>query len=269
MTRPMSPWIRVLLLVNALVMASQAIGLLVPASIPFPVTVSPLNARFIGALYLAGVVGMVISAAGRQAADARILLLDIALVSLVLLAVTLGYWGDFTARRIPLIWLTVYALDPIAAGASFLALRSLGPARPGRHRFSGVFTGASIVFLVVGLLLLLTPGVALALWPWKLTPLLAQVYAPFFLAFALGCWLAAGETRTPAVLPVVASTACLAIGVLVASTLHLDRFVPGLATGAWFAAFGAALVIFGYALFRLSRPMKQPALADSSTDIGP
>src|SRR5439155_13083203 len=132
-------------LINVVLLAPQWLGLVAPSSIPFPVAVSPLNARFIGALYLAAAVGMILSAAGRDLADVRIFLVAFGIISILVLFVTVGYWGDFTARRVPVIWLAVYVVDPIAVVAAFLALRPLLPARPGRHGLSALFLVEAVV----------------------------------------------------------------------------------------------------------------------------
>jgi len=248
MVRTVPLWLRVFFVLNVLQDVALAGGLVVPESIPFPLTVTPLNARFIGALYLASAIGIILSAIVRNAIDTRIFVVGFGLVSLLVLIVTFLYWGDFTARRVPVLWLVTYAVDPIVTTATVVALNLWRPSQPGRHRLSALFLVQFVVLGIVGLALLLAPDALAALWPWKISPLLARVYGCFFIAFAVGAWLASGESRPAAILPVTASSFALMAFVIVASALHLARFTPGLPTAIWFGAFGIGAIAFAVAL---------------------
>jgi hypothetical protein len=249
-------WLRIFFGANVLQDLALGSGLILPASIPFPLTVSPLNARFIGALYLAAAVGMILSALAPSRVDTRIFVIGFGLVSVLVLVVTVLYWGDFTARRIPVLWLVTYTADPTVTAVTFVSWKLWRAGQPGRHALTPLFLAEFAVLGVLGMVSLLLPGLAVALWPWKITPLLAQVYGVFFLTFASGALLASSERRTSAILPVVASSCALAVLVLVASVFHLDRFTPGVPTALWFGVFGIAAVAFAVALTAL---LRQPA----------
>jgi hypothetical protein len=265
--RPIPIWLRALFLVTVVLLLPQGLGLVAPAQVPFPVTVTPLNARFIGALYLAAAVGMVLSALGRDVADARIFLIGFGIISALVLVVTLLYWGDFSERRVPVVWLATYVVDPIAVAASLLALRPLVPEEPGAHPFSGLLRAAAVLLGATGLVLLLAPGAAALVWPWRITALLSQVYGAFLLTFGVGAWLAAGERRGRSILPVVASTATLFLLAGLASSFHLDRFTPGLASAVWFGALAVGFVAFGLALVWLLLLVGLPALRPEGTVV--
>jgi hypothetical protein len=254
-------WLRALFLINVVLLAPQGIGFFSPSNIPFPVTVTPLNARFIGALYLAAAVGMILSALGRDLADIRILLFAFAVISVLVLGVTFAYWGDFAAKRVPIIWLATYVVDPIAAGTALLTLRPLRPGLPGAHRLSLLLRLEGGIFGVVGIFLVLAPATAALIWPWKINPLLSQVYGAFLLAFAVGALLASGEGRPAALVPPMASTLILVFLALIASLFHLDRFAGGLASEIWFGILVVAIVAFVIALASLVRPRARLALA--------
>jgi hypothetical protein len=254
-------WLRALFLINVILLAPQGIGFFSPSNIPFPVAVTPLNARFIGALYLAAAVGMILSAVGHDLADIRILLFAFGVISILVLGVTFAYWGDFAAKRVPIIWLATYVVDPIATAIAVLTLRPLRPAQPGAHPQSALFRVESGLFGVVGLFLVLAPGTAALLWPWKINPLLSQVYGAFLLAFAVGALLASSEGRPSALVPPAASTLALVFLALVASLLHLDRFAAGLASGIWFGVLVVAIAAFLIGLVSLLRSQSRPALA--------
>jgi hypothetical protein len=249
-----------LFLINVVLLANQGIGFFSPGNIPFPVAVTALNARFIGALYIAGAIGMLLSALGRDLADIRIFLFGFAVISLLVLVVTFGYWGDFAAKRVPIIWLVTYVVDPVASAAAILTLRPFRPAQPGVHRLSLYFAIESAVFGAVGIFLLLAPGIASLVWPWKINSLLSQVYGAFLLSFALGALLAVWESRSAAIIPATVSTVILAAFSLIASSLHLDRFAPGLASWLWFGVLAAALVAFAVVLVWLLRPTARLAI---------
>src|SRR5205807_4622439 len=104
-TQPMR-WLRAFLLVGAA--QGYAIGLtgfVKPASIVgFPLETTPLNDRFVASFYLAGAIGLTLTALARRSDDMRVLLTAFSFVTLVLLVVTLAYWSEFTAKRVPYPW---------------------------------------------------------------------------------------------------------------------------------------------------------------------
>ena len=244
-------WLRIFFAANVLQDLALGVGLILPASIPFPLTVSPLNARFIGALYLASAVGMILSALASSRIDTRIFVIGFGLVSVLVLIVTVLYWGDFTARRIPVLWLVTYTADPIVTALTVVLWKMWRAGQPGRHPLTPLFLVEFGILGVLGLFSLLAPDFAVTIWPWKITPLLAQVYGAFFLTFASGAYLASNERRQSAVLPVAASSFALAVLVIVGSAFHLDRFMPGLPTLLWFGGFGVGTIAFALALAAL------------------
>jgi hypothetical protein len=172
-------------------------------------------------------------------------------VSVLVLIVTILYWSDFTARRIPVLWLVTYTADPIATALTFVSWKMWRAGQPGRHPLTSLFLVEASVLGALGAFSLLAPDLAVAVWPWKITPLLAQVYGAFFLTFASGGLLASRERRPMAIRPVAASAFALAVLVLVGSAFHLDRFAPGLPTLLWFGGFAIAAIAFALALVHL------------------
>lgn len=252
--RPIPIWLRALFLINVILLLPQAIGLFAPDYIPFPIAVTPLNARFIGALYLAGASAMLLSGLGAELAHLRIVLFAFAIISVLVLAVTIAYWTDFASKGFPAAWLAIYLVDPIAAVAALVLLRPLHPAWPGVHRLTSLFVLESAVFGLTAIVLLVLPDFATLVWPWKINPVLSQVYGAFLLAFAVAALLAARESRPAAVRPTIAGTAVLAAGTLLGSMLHLDRFTPGVSSTVWFAVVVLTLIAFATALVLQTRP---------------
>jgi hypothetical protein len=202
---------------------------------------------------------MILSALGRDLADMRIFLFGFAVISLLVLVVTIAYWSDFAAKGVPVAWLAIYVVDPIAAAAALITQRPLRAAQPGTHRLTALFLVQCCLFGVVGLVLLAAPEFGTLVWPWKISPLLSQVYGAFLFAFAVGALLAVREARRAAVQPLVASTAVLAVFALVGSLLHLDRFTLSLASSIWFGALVLVSVAFIAALVWLLRAAAAPA----------
>jgi hypothetical protein len=107
-----------------------------------------------------------------------------------------------------------------------------------------LFIALAVGLGVVGLVLLLFPGTAIDIWPWKITRLLARVYSALFLGYALGGILCCWERRKSATRAVRLSSMFLGILVLVASAQHRDRFVSTRAELIWFMAFALLATVF-------------------------
>jgi hypothetical protein len=223
-------------------------GLLRPAHVVgFPLHTTPLNTRVVASFYLAGAVGLLLSALGPAAVDARIFVAGFVVVTAFLLLATLIYWSEFTADGVPYAWLVSYVLDPIV-GVFALCWLGLGPpAEAGTSRTSGVFAALFVVFAPLGVVLLLFPGTALAHAPWRLTEILARVYAAIAIAFALGSALAAFERRRLAVRPFALAAFTLLALVAIVSLVHRDRFVEGPASWIWAGIIAGGLVLLAFA----------------------
>jgi hypothetical protein len=156
---------------------------------------NPLAAAFLGAAYWAAV--PIEALAGRQPlwANARIAVPAVLVFTVLTLAVTLTHLGQlhlgsqFPAgtRIITVAWIAIYVLVP----ALMIILLAVQARTPGADppRSAGlpgwlyvVLAVQAIVLLGVGVALFAVPGQAGPLWPWHLTPMMAQ---------ATGAWLIA------------------------------------------------------------------------------
>jgi hypothetical protein len=241
-------------------------GLLSPADMQIPLRITPLNARFVAALYVAGGVGVLWGTFSRHRAQARLFVVAFAFATALILGVTLLRWSEFMAVGLPHqpIWMFDYVVDPLL-GLAVIRLAGLWPPwHTARHALTPVFIVQAVVLGVLGLALLLAPDTLAAAWPWTLPPVLGQVYGCFFLTFALGAALAAGEVEPRAIRGFVLSTLTLMALVLLASGLHVDRFKAEPVTVVWFAAFGVGLLVFAGALaveWRLTGPRRAEVVA--------
>lgn len=254
----MSPpprWLQAFLLLNVVQdFAIGVSGLLSPTHIVIPLKeLTPLNARFIAALYLGGGVVILLSAFVRRAVDARIALYALSVITALVLLMTFAYWGEFTRDGIPWIWMFTYLVDPVIAPFAIVALGIVEGAAPGRHRLTALFVGEAAVFGGCGIVLLFAPRAMVDAWPWALTPLLARVYASFFLAFALGAALAAFDRRPAAIRPFLTGSLALLSTTLLVSLVHLSKFDHGPGRWLWFLAHAVGIALFALALATLDR----------------
>jgi hypothetical protein len=95
------------------------------------------------------------------------------------------------------------------------------------------------------------------LWPWNLTPILAQVYSVFFLTFAIGALLCARDPRPEAGRIFVDANIVMLVLILAVSVAYAERFRPGVSTWLWYGLWGGALLAMVVAAWR--RPSERPA----------
>src|SRR5205823_11831291 len=102
MDRPMNWWIRGFLLFAAVQgLGIGLTGLLFPSEMQIPLRLSPLNARFVAALYLAGALGVLLAAFRPRRADARLFVIAFGAATLLILIITLLHWSEFMSDELP------------------------------------------------------------------------------------------------------------------------------------------------------------------------
>lgn len=248
--RPVPWWLRAYLLIamvqGMLVMGTS--GLFFPADIFIPIEVSPLNARFIGGLYMAGGIGVLLSALARSVDETRIFVIGFGLIATIATIVTFAYWDEFTAEGIPWIWTLTYILDAAIALVLFVMLGLWRFIRPGRHRLTPLFAAQAVVMGLAGLVLLFAPRTAIEHWPWGMTVILSRLYGTFFLTFAVGAAIAAWETWMPANRIFVISSFLLKLLSMAAALPHLERFTSTQAKVIWFGGFGIGALLMAIPL---------------------
>jgi hypothetical protein len=250
-------WLRLyflFVLAQALLIGSAIIQ---PAliTVVLPWDASPLNARFIAALYLMGAISALLCMLAARDAEVRISLVEIGFVTGVLLLITVPHFGEFTPRNFPYRWTIFYTIDPLVSALIWWRLRA--SARPsGWSPLAPLFLTYAAVLAVAGVILLSLPALAASLWPWALAPILGQVYSVFFLTFALGGLLAAREPGWAGVRVYVLANLCMLLLIIGVSLRHVDRFKPGPAMWVWYALCLTGAVAFSMALLR--RPGQRP-----------
>jgi len=118
-------------------------------------------------------------------------------------------------------------------GLVFLRLGWGAPGAPGPTPPRALWVVQAALFGAAGIVLLLLPAVARALWPWTITEPQSQLYSAFFLTLAVASLLAMRERSWAAVRWLVLMVALLAMLVLGVSLVHLARFTSGASTVVW------------------------------------
>ena len=195
--KPLAPGVRWLLFVAAVLVLLAGIQLSVfteQTGTHFAWTIiNPMAAAFLGASYWASVA--IEALAGRQVAwaNARIAVPAVLVFTVLTLVATLQHLdklhlgGSFAigTQIVTWGWIAIYALVPLLM-LIVLAIQLRIPGGDPQRSAAlpawvyGVLAGQAVVLLGLGVALFAAPAQTAPLWPWKLTPLLAQ---------ATGAWL--------------------------------------------------------------------------------
>lgn len=250
-----SGWLRfffLLVLVQAITIGRSLIWPdQIAANLPWPA--SPLNARFIAALYWMGAISALLCIVARRYAAVRISLIQIGVITGGLLLLTLPHLGEFTPDTFPYRWMILYTIDPLVVGLILWRMRRRDPAPAGRNPNAALFIVYAAVLAVAGVVLLVAPTLAAQLWPWTLPAILAQVYSIFFLTFGLGGLLAASEPRWEGVWIYVAANLVMLLLIIAVSLYHADRFKTGLTTWMWYGLCLAGALVLAAVFIRRPR----------------
>ncbi len=228
-----------------------------------PWLVPPLHARFLGSMYLSGAAFMLGDLA-RRYAEVRVVVPAIAIWTGMLFIVSLFHLGEFDYSRVQVwIWFAAYLIYPLIA--VWLTWRHRGEheplAGPELPRWARSYVLAQgIVVTLLALALLLVPNLMLAAWPWKITPLLAQLYSAPFLSYGLSSLILGRQQTWSEIRVAVIATLVFVAGVLLASIIHRELFVAmGPAAVLWFGGFAVATAMLGTLSAHSIRSGKSPA----------
>jgi len=221
---------------------------------------NPLAAAFLGAAYLAAV--PIEALAGRQAAwaNARIAVPAVLVFTVLTLAVTLTHLGQlhlgarFAAgtQIVTVAWIAIYVLVP-ALMLILLATQAHTPgADPPRPAglpgwLSVVLAAQAIVLLGLGTGLFVTPGPAAALWPWKLTPMMAQATGAWLISLGVAAGHAVLERDARRLRPAAAGSILLAVLLSIALARYPHQFAWRSASGIVYLIFLATMLLTGTA----------------------
>lgn len=234
------------------------LGLFFPeylASIFTWMVLPPLHARFVGSIYLFGAVFMASCLAAKTQAEVRGAVQMIGIWTGMLFIISLLNLKAFDFKLLPVwIWFASYIIYPII---------SIWMTWQGTHPV-GELTGATVsawakgflriqgfVVILLGVLLFLAPAFMSTVWPWKVTPTLAQMYAGPLLSYGLGSLFFSRQTTWIGIRAIVPGMFAFTAATIIVSFLHISLFsFTEIADLLWFAAFGIAAIILGLLTFQ-------------------
>lgn len=206
-----------------------------------PWALPPLHARCVGAMHLALALQLLAALRPLDPQAMRIPLGAVAAWCLASVAGVLLQPGPAGLAGAAPGWLVAWLLT--AGVAMALLMRPTGMSAPA-ERPSRAWQGVTLACTLTAGVLLMAPSVAVAVWPWKLTPVLAAAYAGPFLAFGVAAWGVARERRRYVQRPAQQSLAALGVGVVAACLVHRALFdFERPAAWIWFATFIALAVL--------------------------
>ncbi|HLA07534.1 MAG TPA: hypothetical protein VJ022_08825 [Anaerolineales bacterium] len=227
-------------------------GFFIPEQVDkaIPWLVPPLHARFIGAIYLAAVVIMGGSMMAHKYDEVHVATIMVSIWTGSLFIISLFYLAEFDFSRGQVwFWFGAYIAYPII-GIWYAWTHwntrneSAGVDLPAWIRTVLLVEGAALSAL--SLALLFAPNFMLTLWPWKVTRLLIQIYSGPFLSFGVGSLLLSRQRTWSTIRIVVTGVFVLALGALIASTIHRSLFsFASPAAWIWFGGFSLVLVSHG------------------------
>jgi hypothetical protein len=244
--RSVNWWIRGFLLFAAVQgLGIGLTGLLLPPEMQIPLRITPLNSRFAAALYAGGGIGVLLAAFSKRRADVRLFVIGFAFATGIILILTALHWSDFMGDGLPhrLVWIFDYVADPVLGIILIPLFGLMPPSKAVGHSLTPLLLAETVVFGLLGLVLLVAPELASSYWPWPLPPILGQLYACLILTFAVGAFLASRESSQRAIRDYLIASLGLAVLVLIASSLHVDRFKAEPVTPVWFAVWALAALV--------------------------
>ncbi len=170
--------------------------------------VPDMTAIFMGAGYGAGVYFFTCAALARRWHPASAGVLSAASFAALMLIPTVVHYDRFNHGDAPFLaafafygWVSVYLASPVLVAVIWLRNQRTDPRRPapGELVVSLVLRRVARVIaagaLVAAALFLASPGIAIDVWPWQLTPLTAQILACFTAQVGLGSLLLSFDER--------------------------------------------------------------------------
>ena len=230
---------------------------------------NPLAAAFLGAGYWASVSIEALSGRQRLWANARIAVPAVFVFTVLTLVATLMHLGQFhlgaryaTGTRIVTVgWFAIYVLVPLLM-LVVLAVQARAPGvDPPRSAglpawIYAVLAVQAIVLLGLGVALFTVPTQAAPLWPWKLTPLVAQATGAWLISLGVAAVHALLERDARRLRPAAVGYVLLALLQSIALARYPNYFAWHSASGMIYLIFLAAMLLPG--VVWLARGLSRP-----------
>ena len=260
--RPLVPGMRWLLFVAAVLVLLAGFQLFIftgRTDTYFAWTIAnPLAAAFLGASYWAS--AAIEALAGRQAvwANARIAVPAVFVFTVLTLVATLMHLGQFHlgarfaagTRVVTWAWIAIYILVPLLM-LIVLAVQARTPgidpprSAPLPAWLIAVLAVQSIILLGFGVALFAAPAHTAPLWPWKLTPLVAQATAAWLISLGVAAAHALLERDARRLRPAATGYVLLALLQIIAIARYPDRFQWESPSGVIYLVFLGLILLTG------------------------
>jgi hypothetical protein len=230
---------------------------------------NPLSATFLGAGYLAAVA--IEALGGRQAlwANARIAVPAVLVFTVLTLAVTVTHLGQFHlgaqfaagTQAVTAAWIAIYVLVPALMLILLLRQVRTPGADPPRAAglpawLYGVLAAQAAVLAGLGIALFAAPTAAAPLWPWTLTPMMAQAIGAWLIGLGVAAGQILAERDARRVRPAAAGSLLLAIFLTLALARYPHQFHWASASGITYLIILATMLLTGAA--GLTRGLPHP-----------
>ena len=217
----------------------------------------PLHARFVGAIYAFGAVFMAGCLFARRQAEVRWAVQLIGIWTGMLFIISLLNLSAFDFKLLPVwIWFASYIIYPIISIWMTIKQPHLmdagdlpGPALASWAKNFLLVQG--ILFSLPAVLLFFVPVFMSTLWPWKVTTVLAQMYAGPLLSYGLGSLLFSRQGQWLGVRAILPGMLAFTATTVVSSFMHMGLFsFSEIADLLWFGWFILATVVLAFLVLR-------------------
>ncbi len=116
----------------------------------------------------------------------------------------------------------------------------------------GFLLAQGVIVSLLAILLFFFPTFMSTVWPWKVTPVLAQMYAGPLLSYGLGSLLFSRQDKWLGIRAIVPGMFAFSATAIIISFIHINLFsFAESADLLWFGLFGIATVILGVLTVRV------------------
>jgi hypothetical protein len=217
----------------------------------------PLHARFVGSIYLFGAVFMTGCLFAKTQAEVRWAIQMIGIWTGMMFIISLLNLKAFDFKLLPVwIWFISYIAYPIIS--IWMTIKQpkqeadslTGPSLPAWSK--GFLLVQGVIVSLLAVLLFFVPTFMSTIWPWKVTLVLAQMYAGPLLSYGLGSLLFSRQDKWLGIRTIVPGMFAFTAGTVIVSFMHINLFsFAELADLLWFGLFGIATVILGVLTVRV------------------
>ncbi len=257
---PLSPWVRVFTGVALIVLIAGPLLLFAPQVIVsyWPWAITPFNARFLGAVYVAELFCLAILFTHNRWSPGRAALVVAFVFTFVVSIASLLHLTSLAGPRRVALWFILYVGYAALTFGALLLYRRL-PAVPPltiSERLGRIMPIAGVLLVLYGAALFVVPGFAAGFWPWPIDAMHGRIYSAVFLAPGIGLLLLARSAAREECL--VGGVFMAGLGLFAVLSLILAHVQTGRAsflspgTWVWLALF-AVIGVLGALLIRASR----------------